>query len=438
MNIQPPVSRLHLGISDPVHYQQSDPVLGVKRYVPGLMLGVLVAVGQGAIATAATPTATAATPPATAATPPATAATLTVSPHEARGSLPTPPAALPRSEPLMLSQSVAVQRGDQGGQVEALQKRLSDLGYYSGPVTGFFGEMTEDAVIRFQQAQGLTADGIVGTGTATALRQAGNSPTRRANNPLTLEVGDQGPSVTTLQNQLTQLDYYDGPVTGYFGSLTEAALIRFQSAQGLVADGIVGSATQAAIDRRLGRTASAAPNPNDGIWESGETGATVTTIQRQLQLLGYYDAPIDGDFGSNTEAAVRAFQRSRSLTVDGKVGPQTLSALNAATQASATSSSDSHIANLPPTTTTAPPASSPSVSTMPTVTVPSTSPPSSSPNRVDSLPQVSNEAVLAIQRQLRDQGFYNGALDGQMGSETRQAIREAQQSHGLQLSDFSR
>ncbi|MEB3232271.1 MAG: peptidoglycan-binding protein, partial [Leptolyngbyaceae bacterium] len=340
------------------------------------------------------------------------------------------------------SQAAAIQRGDQGGQVEALQKRLADLGYYSGPVTGFFGEMTEVAVMRFQEAQGLTVDGIVGGGTATALRQAGSTSPPRANNPLTLEVGDQGPSVETLQNQLTRLGYYDGPITGYFGSLTEAALIRFQSAQGLTADGIVGSATESALDRALGQSSStagsAAPNPNDGVWEVGEAGATVTTIQRQLQVLGFYNAPIDGDFGSNTEAAVRDFQRSRSLTVDGKVGPQTMATLSAAAQSPPTSVPHSRISDLPPTPAEVTSVPSPSVSTMPTVTVPTTSLPSSSTSAAVSSPPLSNEAVLAIQRQLQAQGLYNGALDGQMGPETQRAILEAQQNYGLQLSDFSR
>jgi peptidoglycan hydrolase-like protein with peptidoglycan-binding domain len=248
--------------------------------------------------------------------------------------------------------------------------------------------------------------------------------------------------VETLQNQLTRLGYYDGPITGYFGSLTEAALIRFQAAQGLTADGIVGSATESALDRALGQSSStagsAAPNPNDGVWEVGEAGATVTTIQRQLQVLGLYNAHIDGDFGSNTEAAVRDFQRSRSLTVDGKVGPQTMAALSAAAQSPPTSVPNSRISDLPPTPAEVTSVPSPNVSTMPTVTVPSTSLPSSSTSAAVSSTPLSNEAVLAIQRQLQDQGLYNGALDGQMGPETQRAIVEAQQNYGLQLSDFSR
>ncbi|HEY9702121.1 MAG TPA: peptidoglycan-binding domain-containing protein [Allocoleopsis sp.] len=53
--------------------------------------------------------------------------------------------------------------------VYELQKRLKKLGYYQGPVTGFFGRLTEAAVKRFQEAKGLEVDGIVGSQTKLAL-----------------------------------------------------------------------------------------------------------------------------------------------------------------------------------------------------------------------------------------------------------------------------
>src|SRR4028119_1080833 len=65
--------------------------------------------------------------------------------------------------------SALVKQGDRGEQVTTLQKRLQELGYFQGNVTGYFGSMTQEAVIRFQQAMGLTSDGIVGTHTETFL-----------------------------------------------------------------------------------------------------------------------------------------------------------------------------------------------------------------------------------------------------------------------------
>jgi hypothetical protein len=61
----------------------------------------------------------------------------------------------------------------------------------------------------------------------------------------------------------------------------------------------------------------------------GSRGSAVQTLQSRLQALGFSPGPIDGIFGSGTDAAVRAFQRSRGLSVDGIVGPQTWGALYA-------------------------------------------------------------------------------------------------------------
>ena len=61
----------------------------------------------------------------------------------------------------------------------------------------------------------------------------------------------------------------------------------------------------------------------------GSNGEEVKTLQDRLQDLGYYQDAIDGDFGSATDAAVRAFQSDAfgSAEADGKVGPKTWSKL---------------------------------------------------------------------------------------------------------------
>ncbi|MDR8390598.1 peptidoglycan-binding protein [Aliifodinibius sp. S!AR15-10] len=59
------------------------------------------------------------------------------------------------------------------------------------------------------------------------------------------------------------------------------------------------------------------------LYRRGSMGEEVKRIQRQLQELNHYLGPIDGIYGGGTESAVRAFQRSENLTVDGLVGPNT-------------------------------------------------------------------------------------------------------------------
>jgi peptidoglycan hydrolase-like protein with peptidoglycan-binding domain len=56
--------------------------------------------------------------------------------------------------------------------VRWLQEKLTQLGFYKGPVTGVFGPLTETSVKQFQSAKRLTADGIVGRNTHIALNDA--------------------------------------------------------------------------------------------------------------------------------------------------------------------------------------------------------------------------------------------------------------------------
>jgi peptidoglycan hydrolase-like protein with peptidoglycan-binding domain len=235
---------------------------------------------------------------------------------------------------------------------------------------------------------------------------------------ITLQLDDSGPDVEELQNRLTELDYYDGPVTGYFGPLTEEAVIRFQQDNGLVADGVVGPSTQAAL-----ASASATPSPSpttpgvdDGILERGEQGEEVSELQIQLRDLRYYTGPIDGDYGSLTEEAVRRFQEAQGLTVDGIAGPTTRSA----------------IAN--PATRPAPtPAPTPSPASAP---LPAPTPAPSPAVRTPTPDTQGQYSTLDLQRRLRDRGFYNGPLDGVLGDTTYNAILEAQNAYNLTRGDI--
>ena len=59
--------------------------------------------------------------------------------------------------------------GSQGDEVRLMQTKLKDWGFYDGPISGTFGELTFEAVKKFQRHNGLTADGVVGPQTRAAL-----------------------------------------------------------------------------------------------------------------------------------------------------------------------------------------------------------------------------------------------------------------------------
>lgn len=62
-------------------------------------------------------------------------------------------------------------------------------------------------------------------------------------------------------------------------------------------------------------------------FQQGSTGPEVSQIQAQLKVLGFYEEPVDGDFGPATQVAVIQFQSSKALSADGIVGPLTWAAL---------------------------------------------------------------------------------------------------------------
>ena len=139
-----------------------------------------------------------------------------------------------------------VYSGSRGESVKMLQEKLNAKGYNAGSVDGIFGKNTQAAVIAFQKANGLAADGIVGKLTwaklydTTAALPAASTAT--GTQPMVYR-GSRGDAVRRLQELLNKKGFDCGAADGIFGSKTYAAVVAFQKANGLSADGIVGPLT---------------------------------------------------------------------------------------------------------------------------------------------------------------------------------------------------
>ena len=133
--------------------------------------------------------------------------------------------------------------GCTGDAVKTLQDKLNALGYNSGSVDGIFGAKTYAAVTAFQKANGLGVDGIVGKLTWAKLYDATPVNVTPVTTQPMLRTGSRGDAVRKLQELLNAKGYTCGSVDGIFGSKTYAAVLAFQKANGLGADGIVGSLT---------------------------------------------------------------------------------------------------------------------------------------------------------------------------------------------------
>ena len=141
-------------------------------------------------------------------------------------------------------------RGCTGDAVKTLQEKLNAKGFDSGNVDGVFGAKTYAAVAAFQKANSLGVDGIVGKltwGKLYGVSPAMPVETTTVVGRPTVSYGSRGDAVRKLQELLNALGYDCGSVDGIFGSKTKAAVLAFQKANGLGADGIVGPLTWAKL-----------------------------------------------------------------------------------------------------------------------------------------------------------------------------------------------
>ncbi|BAY84033.1 peptidoglycan-binding domain 1 [Calothrix parasitica NIES-267] len=137
--------------------------------------------------------------------------------------------------------------------------------------------------------------------------------------------GSKNASVTTIQKCLKQLGYLNSSATGYYGTITKNAVIKFQKDNGLAIDGIVGSNTQKFLQSECSSQQSTTNQTN--VLQLGSRNQAVEKLQQDLKQLNYFVGNPSGYFGPITKDAVASFQKDQSLTVDGIAGSRTLSAI---------------------------------------------------------------------------------------------------------------
>ena len=165
--------------------------------------------------------------------------------------------------------------GDSGTEVKQLQENLIQMGYMSGKPDGKYGAKTVEAVKAFQKTNNLTADGTAGAATLKAIyggsaKAAPATATPKASAASvpasgTLKKGSTGTDVKSLQAKLIELGYLKGKADGIFGQKTQNAVMAFQRANKLKADGIAGSKTLTQLGKSGASSSSseatAAPTP---------------------------------------------------------------------------------------------------------------------------------------------------------------------------------
>ena len=328
---------------------------------------------------------------------------------------------------------VIIRLNNKGELVKTVQIRLKELGYYAGSISGTYDKATQSAVKAFQKKNGLTADGVCGSGTQSALL-SGNAVSAAATaTPLptatptpaptfqvpdkTVRKGTTGNDAKLVQQRLKDLGYLTGKVDGDFGTASVTALKTFQTRHGLEADGEAGNATYQILFSGNALAANQLPTAkptaaptiapvetypeitrdNVVTVKLGVNGTAVTRLQKRLTQLGYYKANADGKCKSDDVAAIKLFQKKNGLDADGIAGYDTQLKLYSSTAVTATGA-----------------ISGGTVESFTTLRKGDT-----------------GNAVKEMQQRLIDLGYLSGKADGNFGRATFEAVYDFQKANGL-------
>ncbi|MFF5322837.1 peptidoglycan-binding protein, partial [Janibacter hoylei] len=187
---------------------------------------------------------------------------------------------------------------------------------------GVFGPATREALKTWQSKNGIKVTGILDQATWDQMVKLGKIPPRGgddAGGALTpylktkIRLGSTGDAVKALQKELKI------SADGVFGSGTEKAVKAYQKSKELDQNGIVSpNVWRALAGLKYAKTDPAKPAPGGDLApylttkiRKGSTGDEVKALQKELKI----DA--DGVFGSGTEKAVKAYQKSKELDQNG-------------------------------------------------------------------------------------------------------------------------
>jgi len=198
-----------------------------------------------------------------------------------------------------------LRQGDRSEGVREVRQILAGQGLLrnvDGTTEDLFDGSAELAVRAFQQHRGLTADGLVGHETYSALQAARWKLGDRilAHNATHPMIGDD---VSELQRQLLEIGFAPARADGRFGPTTAAALRSFQRDYGVFADGVCGPETLRALRQLTGRVVGGRPQMLREMMIVADSGPNLLG-KRIVIDPGHGGSDLGAELGSVTEADI--------------------------------------------------------------------------------------------------------------------------------------
>ncbi len=199
-----------------------------------------------------------------------------------------------------------------------IQRELNGLGYNAGPVDGWMGARTREAIQAYQRDHDLLVDGQPTSSLLSHVRDTARSGRTEPARP-----SPQSPSqqVADIQQALRALGYDVGRPSGRLTDETRAAIRSYESDRGLLASGQP-SAELLQHMRRSVEATQQAPVAADA--------NTIAGIQGELRLRGYPIPRVTGQMDSQTRQAIREYQQGQGVAVTGAPSAALLAELRAA------------------------------------------------------------------------------------------------------------
>lgn len=216
--------------------------------------------------------------------------------------------------------SLATEYSDRDITNKAIQKRMIELGYLQGSADGRFGAQSVDALMRFQQINGIRETGIMDADTIALLFSE-----KAIVLPAAVTSRSKSEDIEALQKRLIRFGFMNEAATGKFGKVTGQAVRAFQ--QHLTDQGTPVEATGNASPLTLYYLYGEDYSSYLQDVSVGMTGAEAQRVEQRLAALGYMDMAADDTFDAYAQQALRLFQQMAGMEITGVADRATIDAL---------------------------------------------------------------------------------------------------------------